>query len=188
MPAWQWISTRAEASSSSARVTNRAAADHRRGCWRRPVSHIGAWATWARPKSARSTARSWDSNVSAPARQFTTCVTPSAGSLTMVVAVGTAPMAMRSSAIHVSQVAAWFGPYSRVLYRWIRARQPAGTRVAGAMTPDIALILRGSRALTMAADSTMYDGKRPNLARERRTSCIGFRRPAQDAGPGPRQH
>src|SRR5262249_30618996 len=126
MPEWQWISTRAAAFSSSARATNHAAADHRRGCWRRPVSHIRAWATWARPKSARSTPRPWDPNVGAPAGKFTTWVTLSAGSLTMVIAVGMVPIAMRSSAIHVSHVAGWLGPYSRVLYRWIRARQPPG--------------------------------------------------------------
>ena len=64
----------------------------------------------------------------------------------MVVAVGTVPIAMRSSAIHVSQVAAWFGPYRRVLYRWMRARQPLGTYVPGALTLDIALMLRGLAA------------------------------------------
>src|SRR5262249_19586286 len=36
------MNTRAVVSSSSERATRRAAGDHRRGCWWRPVSHIGA--------------------------------------------------------------------------------------------------------------------------------------------------
>jgi hypothetical protein len=73
------------------------------------VSHIGAWTTYAWPKSARSTARSWDSHVSTRDRQFTTWVTPSGASLVIVAAVGMAPIAMRSSAIHVSQVSVGLG-------------------------------------------------------------------------------
>ncbi len=91
-------------------AANRAAEDHNRAGCGRPESHIGACATRPGPKSARSTARSCDTQVCAVERQFTTWVTPSARSLTSVAAVGMLPIASRSSPSQLSAVVNGLGP------------------------------------------------------------------------------